>query len=61
MNDMSDMSDWGEWSRQAVAEMQARNDQPERQIALAPFARDLALTELEYYWVARYTTSGGAA
>jgi SAM-dependent methyltransferase len=32
----------------------------ELQTALAPFSRDLVLTEFEYYWGARYTTSGAA-
>jgi protein-L-isoaspartate O-methyltransferase len=31
---------------------------PELRAALAPFARDLVLAEFEYYWGARYTTSG---
>jgi SAM-dependent methyltransferase len=33
---------------------------PELQTAFAPFARDLTLTEFEYYWGARYITSGTA-
>jgi hypothetical protein len=45
---MSDMTDWAEWSRQAVAEMQARNEEWLRGFSLqgAPYRWDLGTAEL---------------
>jgi len=42
------MTDWGEWSRQAVAEMQARNEEWLRRFSLqgAPYRWDLGTAEL---------------
>jgi hypothetical protein len=44
------MSDWAEWSRQAVAEMQARNDQWVKRFSLqgAPYRWDLGTAELTF-------------
>jgi hypothetical protein len=45
---MSDMTDWAEWSRQAVAEMQARNEEWLTGFSLkgAPYRWDLGTAEL---------------
>jgi hypothetical protein len=42
------MTDWGEWSRQAVAKMQARNEEWLRRFSLqgAPYHWDLGTAEL---------------
>jgi hypothetical protein len=44
------MSDWGEWSRQAVAEMQARNEEWVTRFSLqgAPYRWDLGTAELRF-------------
>ena len=47
---MSDVTDWAEWSRQAVAEMQARNREWTRRYALegAPYRWDLNTAALTF-------------
>jgi hypothetical protein len=44
------MSDWGEWSRQAVAEMQARNEEWLKRFSLrgAPYRWELGTAELSF-------------
>lgn len=44
------MTDWGEWSRQAVAEMQARNEEWLQRFSLqhAPYRWDLGTAELMF-------------